>query len=84
MILSSGIGVHPTVVHSMRLPGGKMLVTEWTDNTLVLDMLCFHMIHHILPLLRCVVTFCTLKPSINLIIEPFDQMVQLQELLPVA
>merc|ERR1719209_1296921 len=47
-------------------------------------MLCFHMIHHILPLLRCVVTFCTLKPSINLIIEPFDQMVQLQELLPVA
>ena len=72
MILSSGIGVHPTVVHSMGLPGGKMLVTEWTDNTLVLDMLCFHMIRHILPLLGRVVTFCTLKASINLIIEPFD------------
>ena len=68
----SGIRVHPAVVHAMGLSCGKMLVTERTDNTLVLDMLCFHMIRHILSLLRRVVTFCTLKPSINLIIEPFD------------
>ena len=68
----SSIRMHPAVVHAMGLPCGKMLVTERTDNTLMLDMFCFHMIRHVLPLLRCVVTFCTLKPGINFIIEPFD------------
>jgi hypothetical protein len=47
----SGIRVHPTVVHAIGLPCGKMLLTERTDNTLVVDMLRFHMIRHILPLL---------------------------------
>ena len=64
--------MHPTVVHAMGLPGGKVLLTERTDNTLVMDMLRFHMIHHILPLLGGVITFATLKPSGNLVIKLFD------------
>ena len=53
--------MHPTVVHAMGLPGGKVLLTERTHNTLVMDMLRFHMIHHILPLLGRVIAFATLN-----------------------